>query len=122
MEDLLSKIEQGVDIQELKMFQAQYTLTYKQMAHLLAISEKSYYNLLKKEARLNAHQSGQFLKVVQVFAEGEEALMSREAFLEWMEQPHWYFDQRKPFDLLDNSIGADAVIAELIRTKYGVLS
>ncbi len=123
MIDLLAKVEKGVTIKEVIAFQQQYALTNKQMSYLLAISSKGYYNLIHpKEGRLDKRLSGQFLKVKEVFQEGEEALLSKEAFLEWMEQPHWYFNHRKPFDLLDTPIGADAVLHELGRTKYGIVS
>jgi putative toxin-antitoxin system antitoxin component (TIGR02293 family) len=120
--DLLSRLEAGVYTKEVRAFQQEYTLTHKQMAYLLTMSEKGYYNLLNKDSLLSKNQSGQFLKVAEVFKEGEEALMSKEAFLEWLQQPHWYFKHRKPFDLLDTPIGADAVIDELGRAKYGMLS
>jgi putative toxin-antitoxin system antitoxin component (TIGR02293 family) len=120
--NLLEKVEAGVSTSEMSAFQRKYMLTHKQMAYLLAISEKGYYNLLNKDSLLSKNQSGQFLKVVEVFKEGEEALMSKEAFLEWLQQPHWYFKHRKPFDLLDTPIGADAIIEELGRAKYGMLS
>lgn len=123
MIDLLAKIEEGVKVKEVTTFQQQYDLTNKQMSYLLAISPKGYYNLIHPaKGRLDKKLSGQFLKVKEVFQEGEEALLSKEAFLDWAQQPHWYFKQRKPFDLLDTPIGADAVINELGRTKYGMLS
>lgn len=120
--DLLSRLEAGVPTAEVRAFQQKYRLTHQQMACLLAMSEKGYYNLLNKDSAVSKTQSGQFLKVAEVFIEGEEALMSKEAFLEWLQQPHWYFKHKKPFDLLDTPIGADAVIEELGRTKYGMLS
>ncbi len=120
--NLLEKVEAGVPVSEMLTFQQKYGLTHKQMAYLLAVSEKGYYNLLNKDGSLSKYQSGQFLKVAEVFREGEEALMSKEAFLEWLQQPHWYFKHKKPFDLLDTPIGADAVIEELGRAKYGMLS
>ena len=120
--NLLEKVETGVSAAEMLAFQQKYGLTHKQMAYLMAVSEKGYYNLLNKNSSLSKYQSGQFLKVAEVFREGEEALMSKEAFLEWLQQPHWYLNHKKPFDLLDTPIGADAVIEELGRAKYGMLS
>lgn len=123
MIDLLAKVEEGVAVEEVRAFQQQYNLTNKQMSFLLAVSTKGYYNLVDPaKNRLDKKLSGQFLKVKEVFREGEEALLSKEALLDWMQQPHWYFSHRKPFDLLDNPIGADAVMDELSRTKYGMLS
>lgn len=123
MIDLLAKVEEGVAVEEVTAFQQQYDLTNKQMTYLLAISSKGYYNLIHPvKGRLDKRLSGQFLKVKEVFQEGEEALMSKEAFLDWMQQSHWYFNHKTPFDLLDTPIGADAVIYELGRTKYGMLS
>lgn len=120
--NLLEKVEVGVPLDEVKAFQKKYMFTHKQMAYLMAMSEKGYYNLLNKNNSLSRIQSGQFLKVAEVFREGEEALTSKEAFLEWLQQPHWYFNHKKPFDLLDTPIGADAIIEELGRAKYGMLS
>ncbi len=123
MIELLNKVEKGVEIEEVTAFQKKYELTNKQMSYLLSISPKGYSHLVHSEKdRLDKKLSSQFLKAKEVFREGEEALMSKEAFLAWSQQPHWYFDHRKPFDLLDNPIGVDAVVNELGRTKYGMLS
>ncbi|MGB3588218.1 MAG: MbcA/ParS/Xre antitoxin family protein [Tunicatimonas sp.] len=123
MNALLSKVQEGVSIAEVAQFQQQYSLTQQQMSFLLNLSHKGYYNLLHRPSgRLGIPNSGKFLKLQQVFQEGEDALMSREAFLEWLNQPHWYFDHHTPFEMLDNPIGADAILEELGRTKYGILS
>ena len=123
MIELLNKVEKGVEAEEVIAFQQKYNLTNKQMGYLLGVSPKGYHNLIHPEnERLDKKLSSQFLKAKEVFQEGEEALMSKEAFLDWAQQPHWYFDHRKPFDLLDNPIGVDAVVNELGRTKYGMLS
>lgn len=123
MNSLLSKVHQGVQVADVVLFQRQYSLTQQQMSFLLNLSPKGYYNLLHRPSgKLDIPHSGKFLKLQQVFLEGEDALMSQEAFLEWLYQPHWYFDHRTPFEVLDNPIGADAVIEELGRTKYGILS
>ncbi|MEQ9441515.1 MAG: DUF2384 domain-containing protein [Cyclobacteriaceae bacterium] len=123
MNALLTRVQEGVQVAEVVQFQQQYSLTQQQMSFLLNLSSKGYYNLIHRSSgRLDIPNSGKFLKLQQVFQEGEDALMSRAAFLEWLYQPHWYFDHRKPFEVLDNPIGADAVIEELGRTKYGILS
>lgn len=123
MEELLEKLEKGIPMKEVLVFQKNYSLTNKQMSYLLGISSQQYnrYVRLNKES-LNRKLSGQFLKVQEVFLEGKVALMSKAAFLHWMQLAHWYFNQRKPFDLLDTPIGADAVMGELGRAKYGMLS
>ena len=123
MNALLSKVQEGVSTAEVAQFQQQYSLTQQQMSFLLNLSQKGYYNVIHRPSgRLDIPNSGKFLKLQLVFQEGEDALMSREAFLEWLNQPHWYFDQHTPLEMLNNPIGADAVLEELGRTKYGILS
>lgn len=113
--------EEGVTVADLKTFMQRFSLTQKQMASLLGLSDKTLFNLLKKDM-LDVATSDRFLLVQSIFQEGVEALMSEQTFRQWLEKPHTYFNRRTPLEMMATINGAEAVRDELIRTKHGILS
>lgn len=113
--------EEGVAVADLKAFMQRFTLTQKQMASLLGLSDKTLFNLLKSEI-LDVATSDRFLLVKSIFQEGAEALMSEQTFRKWLDKPHMHFNRKIPLEMMATINGAEAVRDELIRTKYGVLS
>lgn len=111
----------GVPTEKVNKFIDRFHLTRKDLASLLGITERTLYSQLKKD-KLDEKTSDRFLLINSVFEEGVDALMSDEAFIEWIHIPHSHFDKETPFSLLTSINGAEAVREELIRTKYGVLS
>jgi len=119
--ELHEKAEQGVPAAELQAFMKKFGLTQKQTAFLLGISDKTLFNLLKADL-LNIAVSDRFLLVASVFAEGVNTLMSVNSFREWLNKPHFHFNKKTPFEMMETINGTGAVRDELTRTKYGVLS
>ena len=50
MNTLLSKVQEGVQVAEVVLFQQQYSLMQQQMSFLLNLSPKGYYNLLHRSS------------------------------------------------------------------------
>lgn len=117
---ILAQIEEGVDIEAVQQFQQRFRLTVEDMAFLLVISRKSYYNLLERE-RLDKQQSERFLAVKSVYEQAEETLESIDNIDQWMHSYHPYLE-RIPFAILDTYAGCSEVKSELIRLDHGVAS
>jgi len=111
----------GVATAELKEFMQTFKLNQKQMAQLLAVSDKTLYAQLKGK-RLDQNLSDRFLLIQSVFVEGVDALMSADIFRRWLDTPHRGFEELRPITLMSTINGAEAVRSELIRTKHGILS
>lgn len=116
---LLTQIEEGVSARQVKDFQQKFQLTVQDMAFLMALSRKGYYNLLEHE-KLSRQQSERFLNVQQVYEQALESLESIENIYQWMHTFHGYLE-RVPFEILDTFTGCAEVKAELIRLEHGVL-
>ncbi len=117
--DLLSNIDAGVSSQQVRDFQQRFNLKAQDMAFLMALSRKGYYNLLDQH-KLGRQMTERFLTVEQVFEQALEALESVDNIHKWMHTFHGYLN-RVPFEILDTFTGCAEVKAELIRLEHGVL-
>ena len=113
--------EEGLQTNMVREFEVAYGISKHEMADLMGISEKTYYNLLLKD-KLDRERSDRFLFIEKIFEEGEETFVSKQNFNSWLRQPHPSLENQKPIDLLDSLNGAQAVHAEIIRTRHNVLS
>lgn len=115
----LNNIEAGVSPTEVKEFQQQFELTAGQMAFLMNISRKGYYNMLTAE-KLSRQQSERFLTIRQVYQQALDTLETVENIHKWMNAYHGYLE-RVPFEILDTYAGCYAVGAELLRFEHGIV-
>ncbi|MEM6846160.1 MAG: antitoxin Xre/MbcA/ParS toxin-binding domain-containing protein [Bacteroidota bacterium] len=115
------QLAQGVNEAQVKALMEQFQLSQKQLAELLAVSDKTLY-AQRKTGQLDPALSDRFLLIQSVFAQGIEALMSAKVFRKWLLTPHRSFDGQTPFTLMTTISGAEVVKNELIRAQYGVLS
>jgi putative toxin-antitoxin system antitoxin component (TIGR02293 family) len=113
--------EEGLQTNMVREFEVAYGISKHEMADLMGISEKTYYNLLLKD-KLDRERSDRFLFIEKIFEEGEETFIGKQNFNSWLRQPHPSLENQKPIDLLDSLNGAQAVHAEIIRTRHNVLS
>lgn len=111
----------GLDTSVVMEMESVYSIPKKQMASLIGVSEKTYYTAISKE-KLDSDRSDRFLFISKIFDEGEDAFGSKENFKTWLYKSHPSLDNHTPIELLETLNGAQAVRAEIIRTKYGVLS
>lgn len=114
-------IEEGVDSNMVQEFEEVYHLKRREVAYILGVSEKTLYNILSKPT-LDKERSDRFIYVNKIFYEGEEVFMNSENFKKWLNTPQVNLSQKKPLEMMDTINGAEAVYAEIIRTKHGVLS
>lgn len=118
--EVLSQIEEGIKVEAIQHFQQQFHLTVDDMAFLLVVSRKGYYNLLKQK-KLNKQKSERFLMVTAVYEQAETTLESIANIDKWMHTYHAYLE-RIPFTILDTYVGCNEVRSELIRLDHGVVS
>lgn len=118
--EVLAQIEEGIAAKTLQQFQRFFELTADEMAFLLVMSRKGYYNLLERD-KLNKQQSERFLAVQAVYEQAMDTLENLDNIRKWMHTHHAYLG-RIPFDILDTFIGCDEVRSELIRLDHGITS
>lgn len=116
---ILIHIEEGISTKELHQFQRDFKLTANDMAFLMVVSRKGYYNLLAQK-KLNRQQSERFLAIKEVYEQALETLEKVDNIHKWMHTYHAYL-KRIPFEVLDTYAGCTAVKAELIRLDHGIV-
>ena len=96
-----------------------YGIPKADMADLLGVSEKTFYNLMQKK-HLDRERSDRFLFIDHILESGLEAFGSKENLALWMKTPQPMLDNHKPLDMLTTITGANKVLQILGRIKHGI--
>ena len=98
---------------------AAYGMTRDEMAGVLGISEKTYYNMMQKST-LDQERSDRFSFIQQILTSGEEAFGSKNNFSQWLKTPQSPLDGYIPLDMMSTITGANRVLQILGRIKHGI--
>ncbi|MEQ9425172.1 MAG: DUF2384 domain-containing protein [Cyclobacteriaceae bacterium] len=96
-----------------------YGFSNSQMAELLGVSDKTYYNMMKSKT-LDTNQGDRFNFINDILNEGEEAFGSRENFKDWLHSTQPTLNGHTPIKMMATLTGAQEVLATLTRIKYGI--
>ncbi len=119
--DLVELGNQGVTKDAVSHLANYLSLSLKQVADLLPVTERTLQRYSQKD-HLNTTVSEQVLQIAEVIARGEEVFGDKDKFLSWMAQPNTALSDRVPLSLLDSRFGTEMVLDELGRLEYGVYS
>ncbi|WP_425390892.1 antitoxin Xre/MbcA/ParS toxin-binding domain-containing protein [Ekhidna sp.] len=98
-----------------------YGISRDDMAGLLGVSEKTYYNMMQKN-HLDAERSDRFHFIRQILASGEEAFGSKTNLSKWLKTPQSSLDGYTPLNMMSTITGANRVLLVLGRIKHGITS
>lgn len=90
----------------------------KKLAMLINISSRTIHNYKEQQKPLDPVQSEHLLKLIALYARGEELFGNMDEFNYWLQKPFWNSTQ-KPFDWLNTPGGVDLVKDELGRLSHG---
>jgi len=107
--------------QVLNDFQVSYGVTNNDMAELMSVSEKTYYNIKQKDKLSPAH-ADRLLTIQKIYIEGAQVFMTEESFNNWLDTPQYAFDNEKPKEMLSTISGMFEVMNQLGRIKHGILA
>ncbi|MEQ9466344.1 MAG: DUF2384 domain-containing protein [Ekhidna sp.] len=96
-----------------------YGMTKDDMAGIMGVSEKTYYNMMQKPT-LDRERSDRFQFIRQILESGEEALGSKSNFSAWLKTPQPMLDGYIPLDMMSTITGANRVLQILGRIKHGI--
>ncbi len=96
-----------------------YGMTKDEMAGILGVSEKTYYNMMKKPL-LDQERSDRFSFIHQILKSGEEAFGSKGNFTQWLKTPQGVLDGYIPLDMMSTITGANRVLQIIGRIKFGL--
>ena len=97
------------------------SLSWKQIADLLPISEKTLQGYTSHQD-FNPAVSEQTLHIAEVLAKGTEVFPEKKKLLLWLNTPHKVFSGSTPFTMLVSRFGTELVLEELGRMEFGVYS
>ncbi len=120
--DLLALSERGVTKQALLRLSQTLSLSKKEIASVLQVSERTLQRYGERQV-LGAVISGRVVHLAELVQTGLDIYGDdREGFVAWLRSPSIALGGRAPMQLLNSSIGTQMVIDELIRMAHGVYS
>lgn len=90
----------------------------KKLALLINISSRTIHNYKEQQRPLDAIQSEHLLKLIALYARGEDIFGNINEFNYWLNKPFWN-SKEKPMDWLSTPGGVDLVKDELGRLSHG---
>ena len=120
-EEKMYNFDEDLSPQVLNDFQESYGVTNNDMAVLMSVSEKTYYNIKQKE-KLSPVNSDRLLTIQRIYKEGKEVFMSEDSFNDWLDTPQTAFGNIKPKKMLSTITGMFDVMNQLGRIKHGILA
>ena len=114
-------IREGLHNKSINSFIKHSTLSKKQVAKLLHISERTLQRN-SPDKMIDIVSSERLLELTRLFHQGIEVFEKKEKFITWLNRPNRSLHNQIPIELIETSIGIDLVIDELLRIEYGVFS
>ncbi len=116
--ELIDRIRVGVKKDDWKQLIMSIGSTEREFEYVLPSSISS----MQKKSVYGRETSERIYELARLFGLGYEVFDSKDDFKEWLVTPTRPLGNKKPFDLLDSSIGFEMVENEIIRIKYNVYS
>lgn len=116
--EYIERIRYGVKKSDWKQFIKSIGATEKEFISILPASLSS----LQKKSVYDRETSERIYELAKLFSLGHEVFDSNDDFREWLMTPSKALGNKKPWDLLDSSLGFDIVENEINRIKYNVYS
>lgn len=116
--ELIERIRKGVSKSEWKDLIAVISSNEKDFEHILPTSISS----MQKKEVYDLETSERIYEISRLFGLGYEVFDSPDKFKNWLFTPSRALGNKKPFDLLDSSLGFTIVENEIVRIQYNVYS
>lgn len=115
---LIDRIREGVKKSEWKDLISYLESTEKEFAEILPTSISS----MQKKEVYDQETSERIYEVARLFGLGFEVFDTKADFKNWLMTPSRVLGDKKPFELLDSSLGFELVENEIVRIQYNVYS
>lgn len=116
--ELIDKIRAGVKKEEWKQLIKTIGATEKELESVLPSSISS----MQKKNIYSRETSERIYEISRLFGLGFEVFDTPEDFKKWLTLPSKALGNKKPFELLDSSLGFELVENEIVRIQHNVYS
>lgn len=120
-DDMEYQIDQGLPITMMEELMERYALSAAEMAHALRIPMRTFARR-KNEARLQADESDNFLRLARVLGRTSRVLGGHGPAGQWFHRQNRALGGRSPLSMADSDLGNRRVEATLGRIEHGVFS
>ena len=117
--DLIELGKHGIRKRAVKHLAANMSLTWRDMAKLLPITERTLQRY-EMQKLMNQIVSEQAIQLAELVATGIDVFEDRANFLTWLSLPSAALGDKKPIELLDSRFGIELVNDELGRIAHGI--
>jgi len=112
-------IIEEASVSEVREAAIAYGIHRDDMAKLMGVSEKTYYNMMQN-LKLDNDRSDRFYFMRQILASGEETFGSKDHLSKWLKTPQPTLDGYVPLEMMGTITGANKVLQILGRIKHGI--
>lgn len=119
---LIPLIEEGISTQFFNTIIRSSPFTLEEWAGFTNLPSRTIQRYIKEQGTLKPIYTEKVFELYEVWKRGIEVFESEEKLRNWLQSPKFIFDDKRPIDLLSNSIGKDLVIQELNRIEYGLFA
>jgi len=116
--EVIVRIRKGVKKSDWKQLIRKLESTEKEFIHILPASLSS----MQKKKVYSKETSERIYELARLFGLGYEVFDSKDDFKNWLFTPSRALGNKKPYDLLDSSLGFQMVENEIVRIQYNVYS
>jgi putative toxin-antitoxin system antitoxin component (TIGR02293 family) len=116
--ELINRIRNGVKKADWKELINKIGSTEKEFEAILPASISS----MQKKTIYSKETSERIYELARLFGLGYEVFDSKADFKNWLMTPSKSLGNKKPFELLDSSLGFEMVESEIVRIQYNVYS
>lgn len=116
--ELIDRIRNGVKKSDWKGFISNIGATEKEFEDILPVSISS----MQKKQVYGRETSERIYELAKLFGLGYIVFDSKDDFKQWLLTPSRALGNKKPFDLLDSSLGFEMVSDAINRIRYNVYS
>lgn len=116
--ELINRIREGVRKTDWKQLISNIGATEKEFEWILPASISS----MQKKTVYSRETSERIYELARLFGLGYEVFDTKEDFKLWLDTPSKALGKKKPFELLDSSLGFQMVENEILRIQYNVYS
>ncbi|MCF6807280.1 DUF2384 domain-containing protein [Thiotrichales bacterium 19S9-12] len=119
--DLYDEINHGIKSAALTRFAKVSGLTEERLLALIPITRKTFLRR-KEQGFLGSNESDRLILIAKVYAHALDVFGQKEKTHQWLITNNISLDNKKPIDLLKNSLGCQIVDDILYRIEYGIYS
>lgn len=119
---LIDRARTGLPTSQLRAIGVRLALPVRELAPLLATTERTLARRLDQAGELNKMESERLLLLQRLMEHGVDVFEDQDKFNRWLRRPLSLLGGQSPLELLDTASGFQVVDELLSRIEYGVYS